>query len=130
MSRNARPIVAFALIPGPKTLLVELMPSFLAIGPFTTIMIVAPERPEATWWRTNSGAASAFTAATTTGRYSGLHPAITALAATFSAVTATLRDGIVATTSSRASPPAARGSSTNARVAGTNGQPAGQPLAL
>src|SRR4051812_4013447 len=77
--RSARPMHAFARTPGPKTLFVALMPSFAATGPFTRITIVGPESADATWCSPNSGSASAFTEAATTGMYSGLQPAITAL---------------------------------------------------
>src|SRR5438309_5454211 len=46
-SRRARPIVALARTPGPNTLLVALMPSLRAIGPFTTMAIVGPDNADA-----------------------------------------------------------------------------------
>src|SRR5258706_8783587 len=108
-------MLALARGPGPNRLLVALIPSLPAIGPLTTIMMVAPECPEATWWRPNSGAASALTAAAMTGMYSDLQPAMTAFAATFSAVTETLRDGMSAITVVGLNPAAATMSSTRPR---------------
>ncbi|MNC85225.1 hypothetical protein D3C83_08150 [compost metagenome] len=128
-SRSVRPMVALARAPGPKRLLVALMPRRCAIGPFTRMTMVGPESAEATWCSPNSGAASAFTAAATTGMYSGLQPAITALIATFSAVTATLREGIAAITASGSRATASSISATSAREAGTTGSPSVQPRA-
>ena len=60
--------------------------------------IVVASRP----WMLNSSVHAASTAASTTGRYSGLQPAITALIATFSTVHSTRSGGTTATTSSGA----------------------------
>src|SRR4051812_8525088 len=62
--------------------------------------------------------------------YSGLHPAITAFAAIFSAVTATLRDGIEVTTVSGLSWAAASISLASARDGGTTGRPSVHPRAM
>ena len=61
------------------------------MGPFTMTAGAAP--PVVAWTPAmlKSGCMAAFTAATTTGKCSGLHPAITALIATFSSVTSALR---------------------------------------
>ena len=85
-SRIARPIVAFALCPGPNTLTDEFIARSFAIGPFTTASTAAPIVLTVIACRLNCGSTSASTAASTTGKYSGRHPAITALIATFSAV--------------------------------------------
>ena len=69
----------------------------------------------------------AKTAATTTGKYSGLHPAITALIAACSAVTVTSRVGTAPRTSSGSSPTVARKASTFSGVGGTTGRPSVQP---
>ena len=66
-------------------------------------------------------------AATTTGMYSGRQPAITALIATFSAITATWRlvmNAICWSGSRRAASSIAR---TRASVGGTTGRPSVQP---
>ena len=68
------------------------------------------------------------TAATTTGMYSGLHPAITALIATFSAVIATWRLVMKATSCCGSSPAASSMAMTRASVGGTTGSPSVQPF--
>ena len=78
------------------------MPIARVPGPLQTITgptgIVVASTP----WTLNSSLHTASTAASTHGRYSGLHPAITALIATFSTVTSTRSGGTMATTSSGA----------------------------
>ena len=96
-------------------------------GPFTTT--IGPEnqvvhnRP----CIANSGASAASTTARTTGMYSGLQPAITALIATFSTVHGALFGGIVPIGScgSRVVPRSMR--STRTGVGGTTGNPSLQP---
>ena len=68
------------------------------------------------------------TAATTTGMYSGLQPAMTALMATFSAVTATWRLVMKATCCSGSSPAASSIARTRAAVGGTTGSPSVHPF--
>src|SRR5947208_1288321 len=85
--RSARPIVAFALMFPPKHAVPPLIPSRPAIGPLTMTIGAAPpvvHAVEPTW---KSGWSTARTLASTTGKYSGRQPAITAFAATFSTVT-------------------------------------------
>ena len=86
-SCSARPIVALARLPWPERVARrEFMPIAPAIGPFTTTSgpenHVVASRP----CMLNSSVHAASTAASTTGRYSGRQPAITALIATFSTV--------------------------------------------
>ena len=73
------------------------------------------------------GSRAASTAAITTGRYSGLQPASTALMATFSTVTGTRFGGTSPSTSaeSRAVPSSMR--ATRSGVGGTTGRPSLQP---
>ena len=75
----------------------------------------------------NSSVQAASTAHSTTGRYSGLHPAITALMATFSTVHSARSGGTTATTScgERLVPSSIR--STRASVGGTTGIPSLKP---
>ena len=118
-------MVVLARLPCPSTFTPEFMPMARRIGPFTittgpTGMVVA-----STPWMLNSSVHAASTQASTTGRYSGLQPAITALMATFSTVTSTRSGGTTATTSSgeRVVPSSIR--STLASVGAHDGQPVG-----
>jgi len=61
------------------------------MGPFTMTAGVAPPVVDDTPATLNSSWSMALTAATTTGKCSGRHPAITALIAIFSSVTLALR---------------------------------------
>ena len=70
---------------------------------------------------------AASTAASTTGRYSGLQPASTALIATFSTVHSTRSGGTTATMSSGARSVPSSMRSTRASVGGTTGSPSLQP---
>src|SRR5882724_10824896 len=127
--RRARPIVAFARQPGPKTPAPELMSSAPRIGPFTitsgATASVVPDTPS----RQNRSSQTASTAASTTGRYSGRQPAITALTAIFSTVARPKLGGISATSSSRERPEAATAAATRAAVGGTAGSPSVTPRA-
>ena len=86
MSCKARPMVAFARLPWPRQLMPEFMPISRAIGPLTTR--IGPEKQvvHTTPCIVASGSSAASSAARTTGMYSGLQPARTALMATFSTV--------------------------------------------
>ena len=85
-SRSARPIVALARQPGPKTPAPQLMSSAPRIGPLTTTSGAGAFVVADTPWRSKASSQTASTAAITTGRYSGRHPAMTALTAIFSTV--------------------------------------------
>ena len=100
-----------ATVPGPLT---------MTTGPTG---IVVASRP----CMLNSSVHAASTAASTTGRYSGRHPAITALTATFSTVHSTRSGGTTATTSSGARVVPASIRSTRSSVGGTTGRPSVQP---
>ena len=73
----------------------------------------------------NSSVHAASTAASTTGMYSGLQPAITALIATFSTVHSTRSGGTIATTSSGSRVVPASIRSTRSGVGGTTRQAVG-----
>ncbi len=85
-SLTARPIVALARQPGPNTPAPELISSSARIGPLTITSgdgaFVVADTP----CRSNASSQIASIAASTTGRYSGRHPAMTALIAIFSTV--------------------------------------------
>ncbi len=89
--RTARPIVELARLPGPSTLPRQFMPRSWRIGPFTTNPSAMPPVLALAAWMEKPGSAMASTSASTTGRYSGRQPAMTALSATFSTVTTRLR---------------------------------------
>ena len=94
-----------------------------ATGPFTTTIGPENQVVQSSPCIVNSGTSAASTAARTTGMYSGLQPAITALIATFSTVHGALFGGIAPTVScgSRVVPPSMR--STRTGVGGTTGSP-------
>ena len=127
--RSARPIVAFALMFPPKHAVPPLMPSRPAIGPLTMTIGAAPpvvHAVEPTW---KSGWSTARTLASTTGKYSGRQPAITAFAATFSTVTVPRSGSMRPRTSSGAHVAPRSIASTSASVGGTTGRPSVQARA-
>jgi hypothetical protein len=85
-SRTARPIVALARQPAPNTLAAQFTSSARRIGPLTissgVTASVVPDTPSSA----KPGSQIACTAASTTGMYSGRHPAMTALTAIRSTV--------------------------------------------
>ena len=95
-------MVRLARLPWPSALPPLFIPMAAGPGPLATMtgptgMVVA-----STPCMLNSSLQTASTAASTQGRYSGRHPAITALMATFSTVTSIRSGGTTATTSSGA----------------------------
>src|SRR5436190_9613078 len=93
ISPSARPIVALACQPWPKQLEPQLMSSSLRIGPLT-MTIGAQECVVASVpCRLYSGSSTPRIAAVATGKYSGLQPAMTALAARACTVGMTWRGG-------------------------------------
>ena len=84
--RRARPIVAFARWPGPKTPAPQLTSRRARTGPLRMtsgeVALVVPDWP----CRLKAGSQAASTIASTAGKYSGRQPAITALTASFSTV--------------------------------------------
>ena len=122
----ARAIVAFARKPGPKTPPAQLMPRRERTGPLTTRSGAGPlvdcQAP-----RTDRSRFTACHAASTTGKYSGLQPAMIAFAAAWATVTLRPQVGTEPMISSPSRPAAARHASMSAWVAGTTGSPSVQP---
>src|SRR5581483_8447860 len=77
--------------------------------------------------RLKPGPSMQRSAASTSGKYSGRQPAMTALAAIFSTVAMPLSGGITPSTASRANPPAAIIAATAASVGASAGSPSDQP---
>jgi len=98
-----------------------------AIGPLTTSSVATGCVVAWTESRLNSGSASASMAASTTGKYSGRQPAITALAAIFSIVASPWRGGRMPTISRGSRAVCFRKSCTRVSVGGTIGSPSVQP---
>ena len=124
---SARPMVELARLPWPSAFLSVFMPMRRRIGPFT--ITIGPEnhsvhsRP----CILNVSVHAASTAASTTGKYSGLQPAMTAFTATFSTVHSASVGGTTAMISSGARVVAANMAATRASVGGTTGNPSDQP---
>ena len=104
MRRIARPMVALARLPGPNRFAPEFMPISSATGPLTITSTAAPPWLDEGAMRLNSGSSIASVAASTTGKYSGRQPAMTAFAAVLATVTSRLRSGIEPRTSSAGRP--------------------------
>jgi len=126
-SRIARPIVAFARKPGPNRFPRALMSSSRAIGPFTIRTGLAGFVVPCTPYRLNGLARIAVTAVTTTGKYSGLHPAMTALTAILVIVASPQRGAIGPSDVPASRSVEASISATRAAVGGTIGSPSVQP---
>ena len=123
----ARGMVAFARKPGPNTPPVELSPIRSRTAPFTTISGAGPEvdcQPPPFVVRSSM---SASHAASTTGKYSGRHPAMAALMAAVRTVTSRSTCGMWPMTSSGASLVCARKRSSSGSLTGTSGNPSDQP---
>ena len=103
------------------------MPIDFATGPLT--MTSGPEKcvVQSRPCSVNSGSSAASSTPSTTGMYSGLQPAITALIATFSTVQGARFGGMLPTISSglRSVPPSMR--RMRSSVGGTTGRPSLQP---
>src|SRR5262245_47246689 len=121
-SRSALPIVALARAPGPRQPLAQLRLILVRTGPFTrkngVSGLVPPSVPSG-----NNGSLIASNAASTTGKYSGRHPAITALAAMLLKEAGPCRGGTTATNSSGSRSMVARQLSTRSAVGGMTGSP-------
>ena len=98
-SRTARPMVALARLPWPSAPSFMFIPMRSRIGPLMTSTGLAPMVVAITPWMLYSSVRMASTAAMITGMYSGLHPAITELIASFSIVTSPMFGGIRPSTS-------------------------------
>ena len=120
-------MAALARLPCPSAPRPMFMPARWRMGPFTTTAGAAPMVVAHTPCALNSSVQHASTAATTTGRWSGRQPAMTALMATFSTVAGARSGGMTATVSwgSRAMPSSIR--STRSGVGGTTGRPSVRP---
>ena len=94
ISRSERPIVALACVPGPKQPMPQLTPTSRRMGPLIMTTGADGFVVVATPFMLNGSSRTASTIASTMGKYSGLHPAITALMATFSTVASALSGGI------------------------------------
>ena len=121
-------MVALARLPGPRALCRVLKPSSVVSGPLTTTQSAAPPVEVTAALALKRGSRRHSTAASTTGKYSGLQPAITALIAVCSAVTVRCRAGTLPSTSSGAMSPAASMASTRSGVGGTIGRPSVHPF--
>ena len=103
------------------------MPSRLRIGPLTTSSGAGPLVDcQAPPWEAGSPF-TASQAASTSGKYSGRQPAMTALTAAWATVTRRLRCDWAPMTSSGSRSTVARNSATSSSVAGTTGRPSLQP---
>ena len=125
--RTARPMVAFARLPEPKTLQPAFMPISFRTGPFTTMSGDAMWVVACTPFRLKWGSQSASIAARTTGAYSALHPAITMLIARTSLVRLPQRGGTRHSMRSLSPPNAATAASIFSGVGGTTGSPSEKP---
>src|SRR5262249_11360127 len=125
--RRARPMVALARKPGPKTPAAQLMPMLRRTGPFTMmrgeVALVVPDWP----CKLNRESHAASTTASSTGKYSGRHPAITAFTASFSTVARPKLGGTSATSVWRERDVVCSMRSTRSRVGGTTGSPSVTP---
>ena len=120
-------MVALARFPCPSALSPEFMPMRFAMGPLTMITGLEKQVLQVTPCRVNPGSRAASRAVSTTGMYSGRHPAMTALMATFSTVQGASSGGTRPMTScgSRRVPPSIR--RMRSGVDGTTGRPSLQP---
>ena len=126
-SRIARPMVALGRKPGPNRFGPLLSPRLCRIGPLTMSSCADPPVLTEAPWILKRPRHMPSTAATTTGRYSGRHPAMTAFTATCPAVMVRRRGSITPTVSSAARPAASRAASTRSERGGTTGNPSVRP---
>jgi hypothetical protein len=128
--RTARPMVALARLPGPKAFACGFIPMRIAPGPFTITRVAAEPVVVEMPTRLKSPSARPSTAAATKPRYSGLHPAITALMARSRQVTGANNGASWQITASAwpACAPSMR--STRSAVGGTMGNPSPAPVAI
>ena len=125
ISRTARPTVALARKPGPKTLPVQLKPSRRRIGPLT---MTSWHWPVVLWSRPVAKLGCiASTAARTTPKYSLRQPAIAAAAAASSTVQTRPRWLTDATSSLGSRPAWSAKARTVSSLTGTTGRPSVQP---
>jgi hypothetical protein len=127
INRSALPMVALARHPWPSALAPQLISRLLRHGPLTTMTGATLPVVVCTPSRLKPGLSTPFTAAMTSGKYSGKQPAITAFAAIFSMAATPFNGGITPSAKSLSTLPAAIISSTAARVGGRTGKPSLQP---
>src|ERR1700730_267654 len=124
---TARGIVAFGRNPGPKAPPAVLKPSSFLTGPLTTI---SGDGPLVDWNpppRAARSRMSASNAARTTGKYSGLQPAMAALIAAVRTLTSRPTCSRAPMISSGSLPVVARNASSSGLDTGTSGSPSDQP---
>ena len=124
----ARPIAAVARSLLPNALKPPLAPISSRIGPFSTISTAQPPVLAVAPCARNGSCIIAVQAVTTTGKCIGRQPAITALTASFSAVTARPRTGSTPISWSGGIIAQSRQARTASSVGGTIGRPSVQPL--
>jgi hypothetical protein len=127
MRPTARGIVAFGRNPGPNAPPAVLKPSSFLIGPLTTI---SGDGPLVDWKpppRAARSRMSASNAARTTGKYSGLQPAMAALIAAVCTLTSRPTCSRAPMISSGSLPVVARNASRSGWDTGTSGSPSDQP---
>ena len=127
MSRSARPMVALARLPGPKTLPAAFMPMSCTTGPETIKSGAEPPVLAVDAWKLKSGSSAASRAATSTGKYSGRQPAMTAFVAAARRLHSRPVVGCAATTVSGGRPSMASIDATRDASGGTTGRPSVQP---
>ena len=81
MRRTARPMVALARLPGPNRFTSAFMAMSSVTGPLTTSSGAEPPVEAVEPWKLKPGSFMASKAATSTGKYSGRQPAMTAFTA-------------------------------------------------
>ena len=127
MRRIVRPIVALARLPGPNTLPAAFMPRSVTAGPATISRGAEPPVLAVEPWKLYPGSLAASRAATTTGKYSGRQPAMTAFTAAARMLHSSPVVGCVAMTVSGGRPSIASIASTRDISGGTTGRPSVQP---
>src|SRR5580765_720904 len=130
INRSALPMVALARHPWPSTFAPELIFKRRRHGPLTIIIGATLPVVVCTLSRLNPGSSTPFVAATTSGKYSGKQPAITALAASFSITALPFNGGIAPREKCLSNPLAATIISTAAPVGGRTGRPSLQPRSI
>ncbi len=127
MRPTARGIVAFGRNPGPNAPPAVLKPSSFLTGPLTTI---SGDGPLVDWKpppRAARSRMSASNAASTTGKYSGLQPAMAALIAAVRTLTSRPTCSRAPMISSGSLSVVARNASRSGWDTGTSGSPSDQP---
>ena len=127
ISRVARPIVALGRLPGPNRLTSEFMPISSASGPLTISSGADPPVLAVEPWKLKSGRSIASKAATTMGKCSGRHPAITAFTAAACSDRSRPVAGCREITVSGGRLSAASIAFTRSTAGGTTGKPSVQP---